>query len=333
MDTKAYAAYSKKATRLQSSSGGIFTEIAAKTINEGGYVAGVVFDDDFTKIKHTITNNISDIGKMRGSKYISSNLGNVLNEVVSLSKTNKVLFTGTPCQVAALNSIEQNSNIITCENICYGVASPYVFQAYLNYISKGKKIISFTFRNKKYGWYDSAIEAKFEDGSIYFKNHNEDPFMKGFFDNAYIRKSCHSCPLCALPRKADITLGDYWGVSEQIYDEKGISLVLTNTEKGEELFNSLDIWSEPTNLLYAITKNPRIVNGNKNANPQYTDFQKELEANGWEFVQKKYFKVKLKTKVKNFVRRKILRNIVCILDFITFIIHKLDSIINIWYKK
>lgn len=293
MDIKAYAAYSKDdSIRFKGTSGGIFMELALKILSENGYVCGCVFEDDFYGVKHIVTNKIEDITRMQGAKYIPSDLKGIYPVIEEISKNHKVLFTGTPCQVGTIKNIIQNDNIIAAEIICRGVSGIDFYKSYIDHISNGKKIKNFSFCSKKVAWELYGCEAEFEDGSRYFKMWNEDPFLRAFLKNINLRPSCYSCPYARLPRvsKADISLADYRWLPEDLYDKRGVSLVLTNTPKGDEFFKSLDVWYEPADLCYAALRNKRIYDGFIIQEPKYMNFTSELKDKGFKYVYKKYIK-------------------------------------------
>lgn len=317
METISLAAKSKQLNvRNNSSSGGMFFELSKFILNQGGYVCGVVFEDDFKSVKHIISNKEADVKKMQTSKYIPSKLCS-LEEIEEISKINKVLFTGTPCQVAAVNNFAKMNNIdniITVEIICHGVPSLEVYQAYLDYISKGKAIKSFNFRSKKISWREFGCEAVFEDGKTYFKSLKLDPFLIGFLEDGYLRESCYDCKFANLPRNsgADLTLADYWGAPQDLYDKSGISLVLVNTEKGKQVLDSLDIETKKIDINHAIKGNPRIVNGKLKKPDKYKDFNKDFESKPFKYIAKKYLspslevrKQVMKQSIKRVIKSKI----------------------------
>ncbi len=249
---KAYAMYLKNDTvRLKSSSGGVFPIIAKKIISEGGYVCGVIYDESFM-VKHIITNQLQDIKKMQGAKYIQSSSYECFEYIKKLLTNNKkVLFVGTPCQVQALKTCIKNKkdNLFTIDMICHGVSSPNVWLEYLHERSEsdanGCPIINVNMRNKESGWsnYQYSIEIDYSNKKIYKEFQNVDPFMLGFTRNLYLRDSCSNCQFKGIYRTSDITLGDYWGIWNQypeFDDNKGTSLVLVHTSKGNAILNDVN---------------------------------------------------------------------------------------------
>ena len=179
---------------------------------------------------------------MRGSKYIQSNMGRCFSDVKKdLSKGSTVLFTGTACQIAGLKGFlgKDYEDLFCVDIVCHGVPSPEVWQKYLNWICKGRTVTVINFRNKqKYGWADHVVTVHFDNGEEF----DDRAFVK-LFGKCYIeRPSCFKCPYKSINRESDITIADYWGIDNadpEMNDNKGVSLVLVNNEKGEKYFDSI----------------------------------------------------------------------------------------------
>lgn len=233
--------------RLESSSGGIFTALAEKIIKHDGVVFGVSFDKHWNAV-HTYTETIEGISAFRGSKYVQSYIGATYKEVKSyLKKGREVLFSGTPCQIAGLKRylMKEYPNLITIEILCHGVPSPKVWQKYLNEKKKEFKcndIVQINFRDKIEGWSKYHFTIKFKNGLKYDTPFYKDIFFKGFLNNLYLRPSCYSCKCKNDYTNSDIIIADYWNINEalpQYNDNKGISLILVNSEKGLSFIHSL----------------------------------------------------------------------------------------------
>ena len=235
--------------RHQSSSGGIFTLLAEQTIKDGGVVFGACWDKDWN-VKHDYIDNISDLQKFRSSKYLQSVIGdNYLKTEQFLRIGRKVMFTGTPCQIAGLKHFlrKEYDNLLAVEIICHSVPSPGVWQQYLTtrlHTLKWNKsdIRNISFRDKKTGWktYSFVIENK--DGNIFTELSSRNAFMRGFLADLYTRPSCHACPAKQLKSGSDLTLGDFWGIESlmpEIDDDKGVSAIIVNTERGHQLLKSI----------------------------------------------------------------------------------------------
>ncbi len=241
---KCFAAKSNKEIREHSSSGGIFTILAKYVLNHDGYVCGACFDDNW-KVNHEIISNIDELDKLKRSKYVQSNISEVYSKISDLIKQNKlILFVGCPCQVAGLKKyIGKNENLITVDLVCHGVPSPLIFNQYLNEEYKDvHNIKDINFRPKKYGYTSSFYEITTNDGIIHNGTIETDPYELGFHKSIFLRKSCEECNFSEIPRCGDITLGDFWGISQYdatINDGIGVSLVLVNNGKGEQILESI----------------------------------------------------------------------------------------------
>lgn len=231
--------------RKSSSSGGMFTPIAEKIINDGGVVFGAAFNDNF-EVEHICVDSLEDLSKLRGSKYVQSKIGDTYCQVKSLLKDGKtVLFTGTPCQIEGLYSYlgkERADNLFTQDIICHGVSSPNVWNEYLKYRANGTDIKDVSFRNKKYGWHYFSMMIE-TDKKRYTKRLDEDLFIKLFLDNTILRPSCYVCKFKKEVRISDFTLADCWRpakVKSQIKDDdKGLSMMFVNTDKARNLFEEI----------------------------------------------------------------------------------------------
>lgn len=244
---KAYAAYNKEdKIRSQSSSGGIFTEISKVIIKNYGVVFGAVFDEEFNVVHDEVTTE-SDLEKIRGSKYIQSDINETYKKAKKyLTEGKKVLFTGTPCQIEGLYAFlnKEYENLYTQDLICHGVPSKKVWVKYLEFRKKLDKGIlqKVNFRNKENkGWSNYQLSFTYGDKIINI-NHNEDLYMKLFLKDVALRPSCYECKFKKKRRRADITLADFWGINNVIpgmNDEKGTSLVIVHSKKGEKLLSSI----------------------------------------------------------------------------------------------
>ncbi len=263
-DPKAYACINKDENiRENSSSGGIFTLIAKEIINMGGVVFGTKFDSNFNVI-HSYTSLEEELYKFRGSKYVQSIIGDNYKIAKSFLEAGKyVLFTGTPCQIEGLLAYlgKKYDKLFTQDIICHGVPSPKVWRKYLDY-RKHKdedRPLSINFRNKDNGWSSYNLKFTYENKS-YKKSQVEDKYMQAFLRNVCLRDSCYKCSFKKINRLSDITLADFWGIQRvkpELYDNKGTSLVIVNSEKGKELFESIkeNIIQEEVNIEEALVGN------------------------------------------------------------------------------
>lgn len=256
----AYAAVNTDEKQLEkSASGGIFAALAKKTIEEGGLVAGCAFvqDGDLLKPQHILIDNLEDLQKIQGSKYVQSHAGDIYREVhKALSAKRPVLFSGTPCQVDGLNgflSERQKQYLTTVDIICHGTPSPTMFQDYLKLLQekKGKPVVDFKFRDKEYSWSTTgSVTFKNEDGTLEKQKipSHRSSYYKNFLDANLYRDACYNCKYSGPERTGDLTIGDFWGigveypeyVKEDFDEEKGVSCILVNSEKGRKAVEALD---------------------------------------------------------------------------------------------
>ena len=243
-----YAAYNKnREIRSHSSSGGVFYELGREVIERGGVVLGAVFAKDF-QVYHKSAGNLEELLPMMGSKYVQSDTRSTYSQVKeNLSEGRQVLYSGTPCQIAGLKKYLQHdySGLICASVICHGVPSPKIWRRYLAYYQgrmNGQKINKVEFRNKSEGWRHFHFIIHFANRSINLR-HEEDLFFKGFLQDLYLRPSCYACQAKEGIDYADIILGDYWGienVNPELDDGQGVSAVIVNTSKGQNLWESIE---------------------------------------------------------------------------------------------
>jgi coenzyme F420-reducing hydrogenase beta subunit len=245
----AYAAWNRDPViRENSSSGGIFSALAHHIIAAGGVVFGAAFTDDFQSVKHIAVESIGDLPRLRGSKYVQSSTSEALPLVKQyLATGRKVLFVGAPCQVAGVKNLMRSKkykeNLVTCDFVCHGVPSPLIFKKYIAEQEKkyNAKTTAYNFRHKRHGWNFIDVHQEFSNARTYHKWNWGDSFMYAFYKNITLQPACYDCSFNRFPRAADITLADFWGVAKKYpeYDDnKGTSLIVTNTENGHNLFHS-----------------------------------------------------------------------------------------------
>jgi coenzyme F420-reducing hydrogenase beta subunit len=230
--------------RMQSTSGGIFSELAQEVIRNHGVIFGAKFDKNFNVIHH-YTETIEGLREFCGSKYPQSKMGSSFIKVKDfLESGRQVLFSGTACQIEGLLNYlnKEYDNLICVDFICFGVASPKVWNAYLNSYFDRKDIQEIKFKDKKYGWKTWHFLVKKKRGAVRERgNHNI--FMNGYLNGIYLRPSCYECCFKGMKnRKSDFTISDCWGIDviePEFYDTRGISGLYIHTEKGNKLFNLL----------------------------------------------------------------------------------------------
>ena len=338
--------------RVNSSSGGVFLPLAREVINKGGVVFGAVYDDSW-EVHHVYAEKIVDVYPMMGSKYLQSKIGNTYKEAERFLKQGReVMFVGSPCQIAGLRTFLRNKdypNLLAVDFLCHGVPSPGVWRRYLaeNYggydaeyqsrlqATDGKNTVLLSSLNAKSPIGDIKFRDKEEDGWKKFrfvvrqksaskadKNsvlssdiHYDNPFMRGFLSDIYLRPSCYECKCKNGVNHSDLTIGDYWAarVTDQDFDDdRGVGLVLVNTAKGKEYLNVLGMIVRESTLEKA-----HLCNGGFNEHTKPHAKRKlffSLMNNGVSISQavdrclKVPFNVRLYSKIKH-VAKKLLKNI------------------------
>lgn len=234
------------AIRAASSSGGIFSALAARTIDKGGVVFGAAFDPGSGRVRH-VSSDESGLACLCGSKYVQSDLGETFRTVRSaLQAGSPVLFCGTPCQIAGLKLFlrSPSDRLTTIDFICHGAGSPAVFgECLARHVREhgDSPAESVEFRNKVHGWRNSSTCIRFRNGLTYRRRNVFDPFFQGFVDGCYFNAPCYDCPFDGATA-ADIRLSDFWGHAAfgEIPDyDKGVSLVFANTELGDRLLSEI----------------------------------------------------------------------------------------------
>ena len=304
---------------IQSSSGGIFSVLARYILDESGTVYGAAYDSNLN-VNHIKITSIEELNLLRGSKYVQSNINDtykLAEQDLKLGK--KVLFSGTPCQIAGLKKylIKEYEELYTCDLVCHGVPSQKLFHKYLDGLSKKlkSKVVKYNFRYKKDGYWGLLSEVVTQDGKKHILTPDFDPFYSNFLESTTYRENCYSCKYANYSRISDITLADYWGIATihpDFYKKEGCSLILINSPKGEKFLNLVDneIKRIPTNLDFASEKNKNLKRPserNKRRDVVYLDIDK-LESN-------EYIKERLKVRItfKKIIKKCIPNKILSIL--------------------
>ncbi|MDE5773653.1 MAG: Coenzyme F420 hydrogenase/dehydrogenase, beta subunit C-terminal domain [Muribaculaceae bacterium] len=246
-EPKVYGGYHKNISiRFDSTSGGAFSALANAMYKQGGYVSGAVFNPDWT-VSNYISNNKKDLSRLRSSKYVESNAEGLYKEIKRLLKEGeKVLACGSPCQMAGLRTFlgKDYDNLIIVDFLCRATNSPKAYRRYLEYLEDvyGGKIVSIKAKNKDHGWRSLARKVVFDNGKVYYGEGHEDPYRRGYHLNYFERPCCYNCKFKGLPRIADISLADFWGIEnidKSIDGNLGTSMIMINTEKGEKFFDGI----------------------------------------------------------------------------------------------
>lgn len=313
-ETRAYAIVnSQEEIRRNSSSGGVFYALAEDVLKHGGVVFGASFNAH-KQLRHTFVERIEDLPKLMGSKYVQSEIGNTFLQAKDfLSNGRKVFFVGTPCQIAGLKSFLGKSyeHLLCADIVCHGVPSPMLWAKYKQVQERkyGGEIEKISFRDKSTGWRAYSMRLKFSNGKVYQKPHEEDVYMRLFLSDACLRPSCHSCLNKGIHRFSDLTLADCWGAERilgETDEDKGISLVLVHTDKGEVAIKdvSQSLQTREVNVQLAIKENPSAVKATK-PHEKRGDFFAEIDKISFKKAVKKYAPLQrsCKEKVAIFLRK------------------------------
>ena len=314
------AQHKDKDILYSSSSGGIFSGIANHLLSQGYTIVGVVYDNSF-RVVHILSQNEYEIHRMRGSKYIQSDMRGVMIVVRrKLEAGHKICFIGTPCQVAGLKNYLSNdyADLICIDLVCHGVASPLIWKRYIKELETkfDAKIVEYSFRSKHKGHHNFGTYAKFENGAEYFRDDNssEKDFMHlAYFNEVCSRPSCHACRFKSKERCSDLTMFDCWHVEDFTDlkdDDKGFSTVFVYSNKGETLFKSITkeyIVRDVTNRINdIIEKDGGNVIYSMVPNNRRDQFMKDLQ-NGMQIseLQKKYLTQTIGGKIKFQIKKMI----------------------------
>ncbi len=235
-----FAAWTKDRQLLQeSSSGGVFSELARPVLEKGGVVFGAAFDENMV-VRQSAVETWGELGRLRGSKYVQSDPGDSYEAARKhLAAGRAVLYTGTPCLIAGLYAAlgGDHDRLLTCSLICHGVPSPKVFRKYLDALTVrvGRKLRDFKFRDKRNGWRYPTIRIELDNGRTLTESNTDNAYSRGFAADLYLRPSCHQCPIKAGGLTGDIVLGDFWELAKyrpEAVNPKGTSAAIAVTGKG-----------------------------------------------------------------------------------------------------
>ena len=305
--------YNKDAELKNSASGGAFVAIAHGMLSQGGVVFGAAYLDDW-KVGHISVETGTGLRKLQGSKYVQSDTQKTFAEIKMLLDEGKmILFCGTPCQIGGLRAFlrKDYDNLLTIDLICHGVASPILFQKYIEWlgIKTNGKILYYNFRDKSGGWglgYRAKTKTKTKT-----KPANLDPYYYHFLKGDTYRECCYHCNYCTKGRVGDITIGDYWGIEKEhpmFYSTKGVSVVLLNTDNGLRWFERVKnmFYVQESSFEQAARKNHNLLYQTKRPDFRDVVYQKMNSQPTNEYFDKVLtVHVGLSTRIKGFLPMKI----------------------------
>lgn len=269
--------------RLASSSGGVFIALAKLVLGQGGVVFGAVFDVDW-QVYITHAETLEGVRPMMGSKYVQARMGTAYRDAERFLKAGrKVLFTGSPCQIAGLHRFlrKEYANLLAVDFLCHGVPSPGVWRRYLHEMTKQEatswtaqgiksttsplpRIQGIRFRDKALGWGRYSFSVAYlaeasgqrqEDTVSRSRIHYTEPYMRGFLSDVYLRPSCYGCASKGGRSGSDLTIADFWGVGTLMPgfdDDKGVGLVLLGTQAGEAAFAALPMEVRESTMAHVV---------------------------------------------------------------------------------
>lgn len=296
-EPECYVAINKEDNiRIDSSSGGVFSELARYYLNENGLVFGAVLDD--TQNVNIVSCSSDDmLNKARGAKYVQADVQKVYAETENaLKKGKKVLFTGTPCQIGGLYAYlgVDYENLVTIDMVCHGIPSPKAWEDYKNKIEAnyGSKIKNVSFRCKDSGWQVYSLKIVFQNGEVFQEKVSENLYLKAFINHLTVRPSCFECSYKQIHRQSDITLSDFWGIGKwnaSLNDDKGVSAIFIHSQKGKKLFEKVkdNFRIYEISFQEAIIDNPSYVES-CDPSPFYKAFIKQWKNKGFYYAVNKF---------------------------------------------
>ena len=292
-----HAAWTEDADlRFTSTSGGAFGELSKVILSRGGVAYGALYDRNCV-VRHACADDFDSLAHLRQSKYVQSEIGLVYRDVEEkLAEGYEVIFCGAPCQIAGLRAYlgKEYESLYLADFVCLGVNSPKAYAAWLDELEQrqGSRGTRVWFKYKDGGWKTSPKRTRidFEDGCFIVQDGPENHYMSGYIDlNLYLRPSCSSCDFRGFPRQGDITMADFWGLDDTLDDDKGASMVMVNSPKGERLFTeaACNMRCEERSFDEIFAGNPRI---NKNPKPNRKSqlFLDALDSMGFEAAYAQY---------------------------------------------
>ncbi|MDX9787094.1 MAG: Coenzyme F420 hydrogenase/dehydrogenase, beta subunit C-terminal domain [Desulfobacterales bacterium] len=281
----------------QSTSGGVFSEIARPIIEEGGVVFGAAYDEKMT-VRHMAVTSWGGLRALRGSKYVQSDVGYSYHAAEKyLMAGKRVLYSGTPCQIAGLQAAigKDHEGLLTCDLICHGVPSPKVFRMAIDSIEKHKnsKVVDFFFRDKSFGWLYPMVRIACADGMFCDENNMDNHFNLGFLKNIYLRPACHQCTSKLGDSAADITLGDFWQLLKfepSLINRGGTSAVIVNTARGRRAIQQSAGRLSLTECPFAYVEKESNLRKSVKPSPERAAFFADLDRLSFEELTQKYIK-------------------------------------------
>lgn len=292
--------------KIHSTSAGIFAAVATAFLEAGGLVCGasMTIKNGRAEVKHIMISSVNDLHKLQGSKYVKSDISEVIQKMdVALKDENKILFSGTPCQVAGIKSVYKKyaDKLYTMDIVCHGVPSLKFFNDYLEYLQENEKkqVTDVCFRDKKQGWGHKGT-VTFEENYKRNISRQNSSYYNFFFECEILRDSCYKCPYACTDRIGDLSIGDYWGAQKfnpelmiqnggPFVSLEGISCILENTVSGTKL---LELTKNRIEIRKIDIENVMVINTQLRTPAKYTSKRQQIFkayiAEGYIGVEKQY---------------------------------------------
>ena len=298
-----------------SSSGAVFTALSDRILAQGGAIIGAVMDED-NVVRHHLTGEASVRDKMRGAKYVQSDLNGTLEAAAKLLRSSEtpLLFTGTPCQAEAFRTYctaagLDLTNVIICALVCHGAPSPLIWKHWLEaFLRKipGETVV-LRFRDKEQGWRSNKMTAVV-DG----KSYSMETYANLFYSKLGNQRACFTCPFTTPMRNCDITLGDFWSIQhfdEGFAEKKGVSMLLAHTDKGDKLIRQCAADGELKQIAFDPAEDilqPALTSPYQKP-VEYEQFWKDFQKLDFSALVRKYTGKSPADRVRRFLRRKMLK--------------------------
>lgn len=296
---------------MSSSSGGAFSALASVVIGRGGVVCGAVYGGP-QPVSHVFAETMEELARMRGSKYVQSDLRGVFSQVLSFLRRDRwVLFAGTPCQVDGLRGFLRGDypKLITADLVCHGVPSPLVYREYVTLASRrsGREVAYIDMRYKpSHGWsHDFSYMFHYTGGETEVDPPHILDWGRLMFSELVSRPVCGECPYTNLNRVGDFTLADFWDddrLFPELYSTRGTSLCLVNSDKGLQLLGEVEKVMDVWQITKEAAMQPCLCR-NVPKNPRRKLFWEFYGSHGFEATYEKFFVVSRFQRFKNWVKR------------------------------
>ena len=296
-----------KQTVKESTSGGFVTPFAHWVLNHGGVICGAVFDDRYQVI-HQFISCDNDVKKLRGSKYVQSDLNECFSKIENFLKQGKIVaFVGTTCQVYGLKAylMKDYKKLITIDLVCHGTPSPKLWDKYLTEkkLKYNAEITSVAFRNKTYGYHSGTMRIEFSNGRVYCGSARVDYMLKSFFKEISSRPSCYQCKFKTLERCSDFTIYDCWHASELVEglvdDDKGYTNVIVQSDKGNQIMDMIkelyELYQVDTEK--AVAKDGIMIRNSAVPHQKRAEYYNDIENNTLKQHINKYISISYKDRV------------------------------------